>query len=72
MSTKEQILSILDNVPEYKLRFLLAYIQGLTAEESEEFNETTLQAIEEKKHGEYETFSADVSTADAFASVLGA
>lgn len=33
MSTREQVISLLDNVPEYKLGYILAYIQGITADE---------------------------------------
>jgi hypothetical protein len=33
MSNKEQILQLLDKVPEYKLGYVLAYIQGMTTDE---------------------------------------
>jgi hypothetical protein len=33
MSNKEQILQLLDKVPEYKLGYVLAYIQGITTDE---------------------------------------
>lgn len=33
MSTKEQCLKLLNSVPEYKLGYVLAYLQGLTADE---------------------------------------
>ena len=36
MSTKEMCHNLLDAVPEYKLGYLLAYIQGLVAEEEDE------------------------------------
>ncbi len=33
MSNKEQIIKLLDNVPDYKMGYVLAYVQGLTADE---------------------------------------
>ena len=33
MSEKEKIVQLLDQVPEYKLGYILAYVQGLTAYE---------------------------------------
>ena len=36
MSNREMCLKLLDAVPEYKIRYVLAYLQGLTADEAEE------------------------------------
>ncbi len=36
MSNREKIISLLDSVPEYKLGYVLAYVQGITADESED------------------------------------
>lgn len=33
MSTREMINALLDSVPEYKMGYVLAYLQGLTADE---------------------------------------
>ena len=33
MSDKEKIVQLLDTVPEYKLGYILAYVQGITADE---------------------------------------
>lgn len=33
MSNKEKVIALLDSVPEYKMGYLLAYLQGLTADE---------------------------------------
>lgn len=33
MSEREKIIALLDSVPEYKIGYVLAYIQGLTADE---------------------------------------
>ena len=36
MSEKERIVQLLDLVPEYKLGYILSYVQGLTAYEDDE------------------------------------
>ncbi len=33
MSNKDRVISLLDNVPEYKMGYVLAYVQGITADE---------------------------------------
>lgn len=33
MSNREKVIALLDSVPEYKIGYVLAYIQGLTADE---------------------------------------
>ncbi len=33
MSNREKIIALLDSVPEYKIGYVLAYIQGITADE---------------------------------------
>ena len=33
MSNKEKIITLLEDVPEYKLGYILAYIQGITADD---------------------------------------
>ncbi len=33
MSNKERIVQLLDSVPEYKMGYILAYVQGITADE---------------------------------------
>lgn len=33
MSDKERAISLLENVPNYKLGYVIAYLQGLTADE---------------------------------------
>lgn len=35
MSNKEKVIALLDSVPEYKMGYLLAYLQGLTADEDD-------------------------------------
>ena len=38
MSNKETIISLLDKVPEYKMGYILAYVQGITADEESDDN----------------------------------
>lgn len=33
MSNKERIIELLDNIPEYKIGYVLAYVQGVAADE---------------------------------------
>ena len=33
MSIREKIIALLNGVPEYKMGYILAYVQGLTADE---------------------------------------
>lgn len=33
MSNKEKIIQLLDRVPDYKMGYVLAYVQGITADE---------------------------------------
>lgn len=33
MSNKERIIQLLDSVPDYKMGYILAYLQGITADE---------------------------------------
>ena len=34
MSDREKVIALLDSIPEYKIGYVLAYIQGLTADEA--------------------------------------
>ena len=33
MSNREKVIALLDSIPEYKIGYVLAYVQGLTADE---------------------------------------
>ncbi len=33
MSNKEKVLALLDSVPDYKMGYVLAFVQGITADE---------------------------------------
>ena len=48
MSDREKCAALLDSVPEYKLGYVLAYLQGLTADETDEMpNAATIAALVE-------------------------
>lgn len=49
MSNRELCIKLLDNVPDYKIGYVLAYIQGLTADEEAD------DAFCEKLIDEYES-----------------
>ena len=34
MSNRERIISLLDNIPDYKMGYVLAYVHGITAYEA--------------------------------------
>ena len=36
MSEREQVIAMLDSIPEYRIGYVLAYIQGLTADEDKD------------------------------------
>lgn len=48
MSDKEKVIALLDRMPDYKLGYVLAYVQGLTADEAED------DAFCEQLHRQYE------------------
>lgn len=56
MSEREKALQLFDTIPEYKLRFLIAYMQGLTADEFLEPNEETVCAMRELEDGKGTSF----------------
>lgn len=57
MSNRERAIKLLDNVPDYKMGYVLAYIQGITADEEaddifcERMVENYDNAPEEEKEG---------------------
>ena len=67
MSEREQAQMLLDAVPDYKIRYVLAYLQGVTAGE-ELPNDETAAAIEEIENGGVKVFSG--STHDFLSSIL--
>lgn len=41
MSNKERIVQLLDSIPDYKMGYVLAYVQGMTDGEEAEPNQET-------------------------------
>lgn len=48
MSNKERVIELLEQVPDYKMGYVLAYIQGITADEEADDN------FCEKMYNDYE------------------
>ena len=48
MSNREKVLALLDSVPDYKMGYVLAYVQGITADEEADdlFCERMLESYE--------------------------
>lgn len=68
MSNKEKCVALLDSVPEYKMGYVLAYLQGLTADETDEVpNAVTIAAMQELKDGGGELWTG--STEGLFATL---
>ncbi len=36
ISNKEKVLALLDSVPDYKMSYVLAYVQGIASEEEDD------------------------------------
>ena len=61
MSTRELARSLLDQVPESKLLYVVAYLQGVTTPENDETpNAETLEAFEELDNGGGHTYNGPV------------
>lgn len=67
MSDRERAKQLLDSVPDYKIQYVIAYLQGVTAGENVP-NEETLEAMQELENGGGEHFSG--STEDLFRMIL--
>lgn len=57
MSERERAMQLLDAVPDYKISYVIAYLQGVTAGE-EEPNAETIAAFEELENGGGECFNS--------------
>ncbi len=69
MSNREKVIALLGNVPEYKMGYVLAYVQGLTADEMDETpNAATIAAIKELESGGGEHWTG--STEDLWKHIL--
>ena len=64
MSNRERIISLLDNVPDYKMGYILAYVQGITADE--EADDAFCQRMIENYENDPDPFfhRLDISTDD--------
>lgn len=72
MSEREQVYQLLDTVPSYNLKYVIAYLQGLTETDADEPNAETIAAMEEGdemlKNGTGQRFEG--STEDFFKMLL--
>lgn len=56
MSDREKVYQLLDIVPEYKIGYVVAYLQGMTEGEGVKPNAETLAAMKELEDGGGECF----------------
>lgn len=56
MSDREKIYQLLDVVPDYKIGYVVAYLQGITEGEDTKPNAETLAAMKELEEGGGECF----------------
>ena len=56
MSEKEQVVRLLDEIPEYKLGNVIAYIQGIIAGANNSLPKETMAAFGQIENGDLETF----------------
>lgn len=56
MSDREKVYQLLDVVPDYKIGYVVAYLQGMTEGEGVKPNAETLAAMEELEDGGGECF----------------
>lgn len=62
MSNKEHIIQLLDQIPDYKMGYVLAYVQGITADEEADdiFCERMVENyLNDPDHGKEETFTIE-------------
>ncbi len=69
MSNKEQIIKLLDNVPDYKMGYVLAYLQGLTADE--EADDLFCEKMMEDYNNDTSSDKAEGISIEDFAKELG-
>lgn len=67
MSNREKAMQLLDAVPDYKIDYVIAYLQGMTAGEAEP-NEETITAMQELENGGGHRFSG--TTEQLFAELM--
>ena len=62
MSDKEKVIQLLDKVPDYKIGYVLAYLQGITADEEadDKFCDSLLQDyLNDTDSGKHEAISIE-------------
>ncbi len=61
MSEREKVYQLLDTVPDYNIGYVVAYLQGLTENDTDEPNEETIETMKEvdemKKTGNCHKFT---------------
>lgn len=66
MSEKERVSTLLESIPDYKIGYVIAYLEGLIADESASVpNAETIAAMQELDNGGGTLYTG--STADIFA-----
>ena len=66
MSEKERVSTLLESVPDYKIGYVIAYLEGLIADETASVpNAETIAAMQELDNGGGTLYTG--STADIFA-----
>lgn len=70
MSDREKVLALVENVPDYKLGYLIAYLQGFLDASEDIPNTETITAMQERENGQYTDYPVNMSTANIFESVL--
>lgn len=68
MSDREHLNQLLDVVPDYKIGYVVAYLQGMTEGEELKPNKETLEAMQELENGGGECFEG--STEEFFNKIL--
>ena len=71
MSDREKAMQLLDAVPDYKIGYVVAYLQGVTAGEDEPNDETTGAFAEGDKMLAEGTGQRYTNTKDLFADLEG-
>ncbi len=71
MSDRERAIQLLDAVPDYKIGYVVAYLQGVTAGEDEPNAETLVAFAEGDKMLEAGTGQRYTTTKDLFADLEG-
>ena len=51
MSDREKMMQLIDEVPEYKIRFVIAYLQGLTADKHDPSDEENYSVKSKRRLG---------------------